>query len=276
MGRLKKSLQALQAPQKKQKGKGGAVRSLQGKQNQVKKKSPAPTPAAIPIRNRTLSLFKESDSILLVGEGNFSFARSLCEIFGPKSIIATCYDSQDVLQEKYPESIENIKAILEMDGQVLYGIDATELTKHRPLKSKKFSKIVFNFPHAGKGIKDQDRNIRTNQELCASFFHSAMLFLAPEGEILMTLRAGEPYDTWGVKGLAKSAGLASKTTTVFNPDDFPGYAHRRTIGFDDRVSADANEDILRSKCSTYVFVTTETADNILINSSRKQRDEDSD
>ncbi|KAJ3104685.1 hypothetical protein HDU97_008961 [Phlyctochytrium planicorne] len=234
--------------------------------------------SVIPVRNRTLALYKQDDSVLFVGEGNFSFSRAICEAIGPQTVISTCYDSEEVVSEKYTESADNISAILELDGSVLYGIDATNLTKHRPLKAKKFSKIVFNFPHCGKGpqncIKDQDRNIRSNQELCSGFLQSSQALLAPGGEILLTLRSGEPYDSWDVKRLAKTVGLATKTTTVFHPDDFPGYAHRRTIGFDEKVSTDDNEDILRSRCQTYVFVTKNIAEKIF--AKKKKADDDGD
>ncbi|KAJ1563855.1 hypothetical protein HK405_000517, partial [Cladochytrium tenue] len=70
---------------------------------------------------------------------------------------------------------------------------------------------------------------------------------------LLTLRAGEPYDSWDVKTLARSLGLSLHSAEPFHPAAYPGYAHRRTIGFDDRISAQNNEDITRSRCVTYVF-----------------------
>lgn len=32
--------------------------------------------------------------------------------------------------------------------------------------------IMFNFPHTGLGIKDQDRNIKRHQELMVAFFQN--------------------------------------------------------------------------------------------------------
>lgn len=34
---------------------------------------------------------------------------------------------------------------------------------------------------------------------------------------------------------------------------YPGYSHRRTLGFQDGVSPSANEEIAKKVCKTYVF-----------------------
>lgn len=73
----------------------------------------------------------------------------------PANILGTCYDSEKVLHEKYgTESRENIDACIEAGYEVLYAIDGTKLTE-KHVKNRKFSKIVFNFPHSGAGIKDK-------------------------------------------------------------------------------------------------------------------------
>ncbi|KAI8848109.1 hypothetical protein BC829DRAFT_444048 [Chytridium lagenaria] len=238
MGKLQKALRAQLSKKPDKKDKGDALKGVQDKQ---KMKKPS-GPIRVPAKHKTLSLFNDNDKILLVGEGNFSFARSLCDILGPKVLIATCYDSEETLKEKYPESTENIEAITLAEGKVMYGIDAKGAYKASAAKGEE----VF---------KD-----RLQLSACRK---SARHFLEPDGEILLTLRSGQPYDSWDVKPLAKSVGLATKTTTIFTPDDFPGYAHRRTIGFDEKISSDANEDILRSKCHTYVFVLKAAADKLM-------------
>ncbi|KIW97240.1 uncharacterized protein Z519_02632 [Cladophialophora bantiana CBS 173.52] len=47
--------------------------------------------------------FTKYDKVLLVGEGDFSFSLSLKLHHNVRQIVATCYDSKDVLQSKYPE-----------------------------------------------------------------------------------------------------------------------------------------------------------------------------
>jgi hypothetical protein len=66
--------------------------------------------------------YKPSDKILLVGEGNFSFARSLVEHFGIyENLIATCYDDKRTLLEKYGDAKENIRFLKDHGVQVCAG-----------------------------------------------------------------------------------------------------------------------------------------------------------
>jgi len=111
-------------------------------------------------------------------------------------MVATCYDNETELKEKYSDAAENIEAIEDLGGRVLYQIDATKLASSKHFKGKRFDKIVFNFPHVGAGIKDQDRNILTNQKLLQGFFDNASELLTSrvlyndmnDGEILVTLK----------------------------------------------------------------------------------------
>lgn len=58
--------------------------------------------------------FDKQDRVLLVGEGDFSFALSLQQQHGLKRIVATCFDSESELHAKYShvkETLESITAI---------------------------------------------------------------------------------------------------------------------------------------------------------------------
>ncbi|OJJ96722.1 hypothetical protein ASPACDRAFT_6800, partial [Aspergillus aculeatus ATCC 16872] len=61
---------------------------------------------------RPIVPFGKKDRILLVGEGDFSFARSLIRQYRCKTVLATCYDSRETLQRKYPQVDLNIQDIL--------------------------------------------------------------------------------------------------------------------------------------------------------------------
>jgi 25S rRNA (uracil2634-N3)-methyltransferase len=127
----------------------------------------------------------------------------------------------------------------EKGARVLFGVDATRLEKTSALKGKVFDRIVWNFPHVGKGITDQDRNILSNQILILGFLRSAARYLVrgptpqlqpsrkrnrhssddddectdgdndqaidgrARGTILITLRNVPPYTEWDVPKLAK-------------------------------------------------------------------------
>ena len=204
------------------------------------------------------------DKILLVGEGNFSFARALVRLLFADQpnrsslrgdIVATAYDSLEEVHSKYPQAKEVIEEV-ELHGvSVLGEVDATKLEEHKGLKeavdcmlggdpsggdvaSRGFDRIVFNFPHTGCGVKDTLRNIRIHQELLTGYFRSATNLLRVSlGENLrrpqihVTIKTGEPYASWQVARLARQTGLLQLLTTIdFVPEKYPGYEHRRTRG----------------------------------------------
>ncbi|CAL1694353.1 unnamed protein product [Somion occarium] len=226
--RLKKKQDAAHAAQHaEQQGKHAKVAQAKGKGKAVPR---APT---IP--------FTATDRILLIGEGNFSFARALTveppaalEYLPARNITATAYDSEDDCYAKYPDAHAIVTVLRQKGAEVIFGVDATKLEKYPALRGRNFDKIVWNFPHAGKGITDQDRNILSNQLLLLGFLRSAASFLttgpvpvvvkkkkpksgesedegqdsaseagtsnsvAPRGSILITLRNVTPYTLWSV------------------------------------------------------------------------------
>ncbi|KAG6813234.1 hypothetical protein H0H92_012871 [Tricholoma furcatifolium] len=169
---------------KKQFGKGGLGSSNpqppifyvnKGKGKAV----PAPPP------RKTTIPFRPTDTILLIGEGNFSFARALLcdpppglQDLPPRNLTATAYDREDECYAKYEEAREIVAYLRERGAEVVFGVDATKLEKTAPLKGRRWDRIVWNFPHAGKGITDQDRNILSNQVLILGFLRSASKILA--------------------------------------------------------------------------------------------------
>lgn len=160
--------------------------------------------------------FTHRDKVLLIGEGDFSFALSLAKHYTPQSITATCYDTEAELTDKYPDAPstmfqlqwQNASNDADFEGfsptsspsssavssssptpppsdtssiTVHYGIDATKLsTTHRKLlrRTSPFTKIVFNFPHVGGLSTDINRQVRANQELLVKFLEAAKPFLA--------------------------------------------------------------------------------------------------
>ncbi|KAF9954751.1 hypothetical protein BGZ70_010461 [Mortierella alpina] len=242
---------ALAAGPKKAQQQSGVSTAAQKAQKKAMSKLPPPP-------------YYDYDSILLVGEANFSFAKSLAlEILNRgDTITATTLDSFTNMMEKYEDGQQNVKDLEDAGATVLFEIDATKLAKIKSFKGKRFSKIVFNFPHAGAGIKDQDRNVVSNQKLMRSFFEAATPFLTDTdlgdkkpGEIHVTVKTGMPYDLWNLKRLATGTGLlGNKTSFPFKPEQYPGYEHRRTIGFKEGVSQGENAEILGKSPKTFVFV----------------------
>ncbi|KAF2166807.1 hypothetical protein M409DRAFT_22863 [Zasmidium cellare ATCC 36951] len=176
--------------------------------------------------------FHAEDRILLVGEGDFSFAKSIVENHGCCDVTATCFDSQVHLFEKYkPQAVEHVK-YLEDEGQtVLYGVDATKLDNNKSLKKGElFEVVLFNFPHVGGKSTDVNRQVRFNQELLVSFFRAATPLLSPSGTIVVSLFEGEPYTLWNIRDLGRHTGLEVVRSFKFQADAYPGYSHARTLG----------------------------------------------
>ncbi|KAE8382123.1 hypothetical protein BDV26DRAFT_254417 [Aspergillus bertholletiae] len=65
-----------------------------------------------PLHQRPIIPFGRNDRILLVGEGDFSFAHSLVVQHRCKGVLATCYDPREVLYSKYPQAEPNVHKIL--------------------------------------------------------------------------------------------------------------------------------------------------------------------
>jgi len=142
-----------------------------------------------------------------------------------------------------------------------------------------FNHIVFNFPHTGCGIKDTLQNNRHHQRFLTDFFKSSIPLLAKSsyeednnnmknnkklienGQIHITLKKGEPYDSWAVPRVARLAvhGLKLRTQQDFYPELYKGYEHRRTVG---GLNLDG-DDIINNN--------TNTNGNVDINNKKKKQ-----
>jgi 25S rRNA (uracil2634-N3)-methyltransferase len=178
--------------------------------------------------------FEPEDHILLIGEGDFSFAASLVEHHGACDLTATSYDSQTTLYEKYDPQAEKHTTYLTDEGQtVLYNIDATKLEKYKSLTRAPgglWDVVIFNFPHVGGKSTDVNRQVRFNQELLVSFFKGAMEIVKQGGRIVVTLFEGEPYTLWNIRDLGRHVGLEMVRSFGFQWAAYPGYKHARTLG----------------------------------------------
>ncbi|KAK1827801.1 hypothetical protein QBC39DRAFT_419020 [Podospora conica] len=187
--------------------------------------------------------FSPSDRILLIGEGDLSFATSLVTAHNCTAVTATVLDaSPAALLAKYPHAAPAIDLLSAPPHRLLFALDAlkhpafTVPNPARPVfpwtppRVGAFDRIVFNFPHVGGRSTDVNRQVRANQELLVGFFGSALKSLAPGGKVVVTLFEGEPYTLWNVRDLARHAGLAVERSFRFQAEAYPGYRHARTLG----------------------------------------------
>jgi 25S rRNA (uracil2634-N3)-methyltransferase len=121
------------------------------------KTTTAPPPVAARKAPKPTIPFDHLDTILLLGEANFSFTRSLLRAphnLSGHMICATSYDPREVCLKKYPDAAEILAEIEGKGVRVVFGVDAGDLPssvtgKGKGKERQRWSKVVFNFPHAG-------------------------------------------------------------------------------------------------------------------------------
>lgn len=178
---------------------------------------------------------EKTDKILFLGEGNFSFSKSFVELQEAAAIAelgtqiyATCFqgeeeDSTDVRQN-------NISYLKQHNVNIFHKVDARKIHEHKTLKSMKFTKVVFMFPHVGGKMK-----INLNRELLQAVFQSVQQVLDHnKGILLITLCAGQggsPFetkirrndDTWKILEISQDAGFVLANIFNFEPKLFAEY-----------------------------------------------------
>merc|ERR1712232_1213042 len=133
--------------------------------------------------------------------------------------------------------------------------DATRIHKVKEFRGA-FRKIVWNFPHSSDAGADVETSIAYHRKLLADFFVSAEKCLVDDrgAAIHVALKEGEPYKSWKIVQTAKAAcpEIDFFTCVPFQPSAWDGYAHRRTIGYDERFSKADNEEISKG-AKVFVF-----------------------
>lgn len=185
--------------------------------------------------------FSPDEQILLVGEADLSFTRSLIEHHCCTQLIPTVYESEAELRKKYPHVDKNIGFIeSKLQSKIRYGFDITNSkswaclarAKRNSTITSTMDRIIFNFPHVGGKSKDVNRQVRFNQELLVSLFENALPYLSPShgSSIIVTLFDGEPYTLWNIRDLARHSQLEVARSFKFDFSAYPEYKHSRTIG----------------------------------------------
>ncbi|NXE81920.1 FDXA1 protein, partial [Cochlearius cochlearius] len=165
--------------------------------------------------------------VLLLGEGNFSFAASLCGAAGTH-VVATCYESEEEASGR-GGAAESIRRLRERGAEVLFSVDCTKLKDHFLPEKRGFDCIYFNFPHCGRKA-----GVVKNRELLARFFHSSAEVLIEEGEVHVALcngQGGTPADqprrewhnSWQIVAVAAGAGFILSNIHPFKAETIHGY-----------------------------------------------------
>jgi 25S rRNA (uracil2634-N3)-methyltransferase len=207
-----------------------------------------------------LRLYGINYQILILGDGDFSFALALATQLDSDRICATSFDDLRTVLDKYNTASSNIATLTSLGVKVYHKIDATDLREfyNDPAdpKYRFFNKIIFNFPHVG-GATEED--IAINQKLLSDFFSSARALLLhsfntsksdlihhdqdqmqnsssndnsslkkADYEVHVALRTTAFYLKWDLEKVALQAGMKIKKIEPLNLDLYPCYTPQRT------------------------------------------------
>lgn len=194
---------------------------------------------------RTNNIWKNLGNVLLVGEGNLSFAKSIASssLFGISAMTASTYESERSLSE---EGKSNADALKRMGVTVMHNVDATRLENE--LKPTQFDTIIFQFPNVGSREPIHGHN--PNHILLRKFLKSAAAFLKLSGKILVSTVDSPHYEgAFQVEDAAKFGGFDAPEAYPFDPAMFSGYSH---INANDEESA-LEDNKNHKKFSTWLF-----------------------
>ena len=170
MGKTKKGFQKNTKLASDRRKTSGKPRPALPKSKKAKSKAIKPQQQQQQQQHKIIIPFGPEHRVLLVGEGDFSFSRSLLEHHGIIHIYATSLDTRSGVLAKYPQAANHLRVVEAQDSsQVEYSVDATKLGRAggggggKEVRKGGWDRIVFNFPHVGGLTKDVNRQVRANQ-----------------------------------------------------------------------------------------------------------------
>eukprot|EP01036_Dinobryon_divergens_P023862 gene23862-32251_t len=189
-------------------------------------------------------------SILIVGDGDFSFSSALAgylataqgtAVMGQPTIVSSSLDSEAVLLRKYPQYLQNIQRLNSSGGllsvSVLHGLDATQLGNSSLPRGQKFDSIIFNFPYADTApavaqVRDRLRK-SGQQEARPDEWDTFWVAKGRHVHLLgQFLRSCNQVVSWDVEETARQQGYHLRCMYPFNMSYFAswGYRPKRTYG----------------------------------------------
>ncbi|TQD90897.1 hypothetical protein C1H46_023500 [Malus baccata] len=126
---------------------------------------------------RRIKNYSNYQNILLVGEGDFSFAVCLARAFGfVANMVATSRDTRESLMVEYSKAMSNVEELESRECTVSHEVDVHYMSRHPFLTNVRFDRIIYNFPHAGylRGSRSRESDMHV-PDLVSSGFGQGIL-----------------------------------------------------------------------------------------------------
>lgn len=166
-------------------------------------------------------LYLHSDSVLTLGDGDFSFSLSLVRGgHKPSKLCATSYESLQSITSIYQNCTAILQELSSSRVKTYHEVDAADIAATGNIPFAKFDIVVWNFPCvAGSGGSDgQVTEIETNKTLLRKFFSNVGDFLKINGrrEVHVTHKTIEPFSWWGLVDIAADCGWTFRGSLLFD------------------------------------------------------------
>jgi ribosomal protein L40E len=198
-----------------------------------------------------------SGRILVIGDGDFSFSRALCnriaQLGSDAHVTATSLDSRQTLLEKYSTAALIMEELAKYQFvEVLHGVDATSLLCTLSIKTP-FDLVVWNFPYpvASERCQASEGAVLLNRFL-SSVSEDAVLTKC--GKVYITLASQQGGTTreakrfkhsWRIEDVAVKNGFDLFEVIPFDATEYVGYTPRRAFLDESFPHDDARMHILQ-------------------------------
>eukprot|EP01062_Namystynia_karyoxenos_P063628 TRINITY_DN5643_c0_g1_i1.p1 TRINITY_DN5643_c0_g1~~TRINITY_DN5643_c0_g1_i1.p1 ORF type:complete len:396 (+),score=127.73 TRINITY_DN5643_c0_g1_i1:119-1306(+) len=171
--------------------------------------------------------FNAQSKILVVGEGNFSWAWNLCHILGTGENMV-CTDA--VMNATVGQTCNQyLLPLVEAGATVCMRLDGTRMGKQVLVRrcGQYFDFVVWNFPHTTTPNK-APHSQEEHRQLLTRFLQQAELVLQKGGKASITVKDGYPYNEWRIAGLQPGGKMKYVGCEAFTPERWQIYAHVTT------------------------------------------------
>lgn len=169
--------------------------------------------------------------ILLLGEGNFSFTRSLFTILIKNKIeseiYSTSYDKEEDVLLKYPEFDFICNELHKQSSHscvrifFIHSVNATNLNKNDTINKILYDEIIFNFPHLA--VED----LFKHRSFLSHFFYSSKSLLKDHESVLTVALSQLQSQNWKLKEIAERNHYKFRDEVPINLSYWPFYELKR-------------------------------------------------